>query len=223
MKHISQYFYLIALLLILPALSAGCNEDGSPAIKTNITALESLTSVLSKAIADYSSDSKLISIYGRSVATDGTIDLSKPLSNIFLYAVQSETKKAVEFYVPVFAAGPVRSPLNLNDLTSIIKDTTAKNTILKGFQYLSGVTIDPKDILRDSPYAVDKAAKSTVGAQHLVQNPNARIDMYLVPSVKIDWTGVSNSADWIVTFSGDPTSLTQLVNSQTGITVVISQ
>jgi hypothetical protein len=38
-------------------------------------------------------------------------------------------------------------------------------------------------------------------------NSGSKIDMFLIPSKSIDTTSISNTADWIVNFYGDSSSL----------------
>jgi hypothetical protein len=40
-----------------------------------------------------------------------------------------------------------------------------------------------------------------------LNNPDTKIDMFLLPSKSIDSTSISSSADWIVNFYGTNTSL----------------
>jgi hypothetical protein len=42
------------------------------------------------------------------------------------------------------------------------------------------------------------------------------MDMFLVPSKSIDSTSVSNSADWIVNFYGDTSSLVLWLSTESG-------
>ncbi|MBK7500531.1 MAG: hypothetical protein IPI19_15955 [Ignavibacteriales bacterium] len=86
----------------------------------------------------------------------GKIDLLET-DNAFVYVVQSNNLQSNEFYVPVFAAGPVKSPINFSTMLSFIKDTTAGNILGNVFNRLATLAIDPNANYKDSPATIDTA------------------------------------------------------------------
>jgi len=211
---------LFASLIIIAFLSVSCdkvenvingNEDGK------ITAKEKLDDVLSTATADFSADAKLAAIYGREVDTKGEINLLQTNSfSAFVYIVQSDVKQSNEFYVPVFGAGPVKSPINFNTMLSFVKNAKAKNIMSALFGSLSTLSIDPAANYHDSPEAITTLVVRNDVSSFMTINPTSKIDMFLVPSKSIDSTSIVNSADWIVNFYGDSTSLVLWINSASG-------
>ena len=186
-------------------------EDGK------ITAKEKLDEVTNAARTDFSADAMLAAIYGREVSDEGEIDLLNTVSfNAFVYTMQSDAFQRNEFYVPVFGAGPVKSPINFNTMLSFVKDSTAKNIMGTLFGTLSSISIDPTANYSDSPEVLDTLFKRLDVTVFLTINPTSKIDMFLVPSKSIDSASVVNSADWIVNFYGDSTSLVLWINSSSG-------
>ncbi|UCH66282.1 MAG: hypothetical protein JSW63_03900 [Ignavibacterium sp.] len=182
-----------------------------------ITAKEKLDEVMNAAQTDFSSDAMLAAIYGREVDTNGEIDLLNTSSfNAFVYTMQSDVLQRNEFYVPVFGAGPVKSPINFNTMLSFVKDSTAKNVMSTLFGRLATIAIDPNANYNDSPEVLDILFMRIDVNTFRTVNPNSKIDMFLVPSKSIDSTSVVNSADWIVNFYGDSTSLVLWINSSSG-------
>lgn len=202
--------YNFLILTFVFVLLNGCDKDEiiNDIIDSKITAKEKLNEVLTKARADYSADAQLVAIYGRDVSTTGEVDLSNTSSvSTFVYVVQSDQLQSNEFYVPVFGAGPVKSPVNFSTMLSFIKDTTASDVMGTVFGKLATVGIDPAAAYDDSPLAVSKALNAG-GSTFLNQNAGSKIDMFLVPGKSIDTTlTVSNTADWIVNFYADNKSL----------------
>lgn len=188
---------LISLSLIACDVEDFLNEppDGK------ITAKEKLGEVINKVRSDFSQDAQLASIYGREVNTDGKIDLLNTTSfNAFIYVVQSDSLQSNEFYVPVFMAGPVKSPVNFETMLSFIKSPTAKNVMETVFGTLAAVSIDPSASYSDSPEVLNiLLPRADVTAFRNI-NPTSMIDMFLVPGKSIDSANVINSADWIVNF-----------------------
>lgn len=200
------YVVLISLIVFIP----GCDKDEiiNNIIDSKITAKEKLGEVITKARSDFAADAQLAAIYGRDVDTAGEVDISNTSSlSTFVYVVQSDQMQSNEFYVPVFGAGPVKSPVNFSTMLSFIKDTTASNVMGNVFGKLATVGIDPDAAYDDSPQAVSKALNAG-GSTFLNQNAGSKIDMFLVPGKSIDTTlTVSNTADWIVNFYSDNKSL----------------
>lgn len=186
-------------------------EDGK------ITAKEKLDDVLRTARTDFSADAMLAAIYGREVNTNGEIDLLQTNSfNAFVYIMQSDVQQSNEFYVPVFGAEPVKSPVNFNTMLSFVKNATAKNIMSAVFGTLSTSSIDLAANYSDSPEALELLFGRNDVDNFRTINPTSRIDMFLVPSKSIDSISIVNSADWIVNFYGDNTSLVLWINSASG-------
>lgn len=182
-----------------------------------ITAKEKLNEVMNEANSGFSTDAKLASIYGREVSTSGEIDLLNTDSfNAFVYVVQSNSLQSNEFYVPVFGSGPVKSPINFETMLSFIKDSSAKNIMGTALGTLAGVSIDPSSNYSDSPDVLSILLPRGDVNTFRAGNPNSKIDMFLVPSKSIDSTSVNNSADWIVNFYSQTSSLVLWVNSESG-------
>jgi ribosomal protein S4E len=192
--------------VILSFCFFGCDEEDL--IDSKITAKEKLNEVILKAQTDFAADAQLSAIYGREVGTTGEIDLANTSSvSGFVYVVQSDQLQSNEFYIPVFGAGPVKSPINFSTMLSFIKDTTASDVMGSVFNRLATVAIDPNAAYDDSPQAISKALTAG-GSAFLSQNTGSKIDMFLVPGKSIDTTlAVSNTADWIVNFYSSASSL----------------
>jgi ribosomal protein S4E len=197
---------LLMTFAILSFYFFGCDEEDL--IDSKITAKEKLNEVILKAQTDFASDAQLSAIYGREVGTTGEIDLANTSSvSGFVYVVQSDQLQSNEFYIPVFGAGPVKSPINFSTMLSFIKDTTASDVMGSVFNRLATVAIDPNAAYDDSPQAITKALTAG-GSAFLSQNTGSKIDMFLVPDKSIDTTlAVSNTADWIVNFYSSASSL----------------
>jgi ribosomal protein S4E len=197
---------LLITFVILSFCFFGCDEEDL--IDSKITAKEKLNEVILKAQTDFAADAQLSAIYGREVGTTGEIDLANTSSvSGFVYVVQSDQLQSNEFYIPVFGAGPVKSPINFSTMLSFIKDTTASDVMGSVFNRLATVAIDPNAAYDDSPQAISKALTAG-GSAFLSQNTGSKIDMFLVPGKSIDTTlAVSNTADWIVNFYSSASSL----------------
>jgi ribosomal protein S4E len=197
---------LLMTFVILSFCFFGCDEEDL--IDSKITAKEKLNEVILKAQTDFAADAQLSAIYGREVGTTGEIDLANTSSvSGFVYVVQSDQLQSNEFYIPVFGAGPVKSPINFSTMLSFIKDTTASDVMGSVFNRLATVAIDPNAAYDDSPQAISKALTAG-GSAFLSQNTGSKIDMFLVPGKSIDTTlAVSNTADWIVNFYSSASSL----------------
>lgn len=201
----------------------GCEKATDPidGVNSNITAKEKLNDVLLKARLDFAADAKLSALYGWNVDLNGNVDLLKT-DNAFVYVVQSNQLQSNEFYVPVFAAGPIKSPINFSTMLSFIKDSTAGNILGKVFNRLSTLAIDPNANYKDSPAVIDTALVHG-GNIFIAQNTGVKIDMFLLPSKSIDTTLVlNNSADWIVNFNSNSKSLVLWINSNSGVVTKLS-
>ena len=218
MKKINLVVILISIFYF-----AGCDKSTDPnsVINSEITAKEKIDDVIQSARANFASDAKLSAIYGWNVNLNGKVDLLKT-TNAFVYVVQSNQLQRNEFYVPVFAAGPVKSPINFTTMLSFVKDSTAGNILGKVFNKLSTLAIDPAANYKDSPATIDTALAHG-GNIFLTQNSGAKIDMFLLPSKSIDTTLVlNNSADWIVNFYSSSKSLVLWINSNSGVVTKLS-
>lgn len=215
-----KYIYVVLISLIV--VIHGCDKDEiiNNIIDSKITAKEKLGEVLTKARSDFAADAQLAAIYGRDVSTAGEVDIANTSSlSTFVYVVQSDQMQSNEFYVPVFGAGPVKSPVNFSTMLSFIKDTTASNVMGNVFGKLATVGIDPDAAYDDSPQAVSKALNAG-GSTFLNQNAGSKIDMFLVPGKSIDTTlTVSNTADWIVNFYSDNKSLVLWIRGNSVTTI----
>lgn len=213
----------LALIILLLFYFAGCEEltDPDVGVDSEITAKEKVDDVLQKARLDFATDAKLSAIYGWNVDLLGNVDLLQT-DNAFVYVVQSNNLQSNEFYVPVFAAGPVKSPINFTTMLSFIKDTTAGNILGSVFNRLSTLSIDPAANYKDSPATIDTALVHG-GNIFISQNTGVKIDMFLLPSKSIDTTlTINNSADWIVNFYSSSKSLVLWINSNSGVVTKLS-
>ena len=198
----------IATLISFLGLTA-CNLDEilNDAENSDITAKTKLNDVLSTARKNFSADAQLSAIYGFNVSTKGEIDLSRPGDNAFVYVVQSDMKQSNKFYVPVFGSGPVESPIDFNSMLSFVKDSSAKNILGFVFGGLATVHIEPSVSYDDSPAIIEKMLTRSDVSNFRNSNSGSKIDMFLIPGKSIDTTSINNSADWLVNFYGDSTSL----------------
>lgn len=199
--------FIVTLISVLVLSACNLDEILNDVENSNITAKTKLNDVVSAAKSDFSADAQLSAIYGLNVSTKGEIDLSRPADNAFVYVIQSDSKQSNEFYVPVFGSGPVKSPINFDSMLPLIKDSTAKNILGNVFSGLSTVHIDPSVNYDDSPAIVEKMLTRSDVSIFRNNNSGSKIDMFLIPGKSIDTTSVNNSADWLVNFYGDSTSL----------------
>ena len=200
-------FIFISFCLFL--LLSACNLEDliDEAQDSEITAKLKTNEVLSTARNDFAADAELSAIYGLNVNVQGQVDLLKPTQNAFVYVVQSDSEQSNEFYIPVFGSSPVKSPINFNSMISLVKDQTAKDILGNVFGLLSTVHISSSAGYDDSPSVIEKMFQRSDVSTFRSFNPVSKIDMFLIPSKSIDTTSVSNSADWIVNFYADTTSL----------------
>jgi len=199
----------LTLSLVIIVLMSGCNLEDlvTEAQDSEITAKLKTSEVLSTARSNFAADAELSAIYGLNVNIQGQVDLLKPTQNAFVYVVQSDSDQSNEFYVPVFGASPVRSPINFTSMISLVKDQAAKDILGNVFNQLSTVHIASSVNYDDSPAVIEKMFQRSDVSTFRSFNPVSKIDMFLIPSKSIDTTSVSNSADWIVNFYADTTSL----------------
>lgn len=206
MRTLKKFIFISYCLLLL--LSA-CNLEDlvDEAQDSEITAKLKTNEVLNTARNNFAADAELSAIYGWNVNINGQVDLLKPDQNAFVYVVQSDSEQSNEFYVPVFGATPVRSPINFTSMISLVKDQTAKDILGNVFSQLATVHIDASINYEDSPAVIEKMFQRSDVSTFRSQNPVSKLDMFLIPSKSIDTTSVSNTADWIVNFYADTSSL----------------
>ena len=210
MKIISVYLILAALMII-----SSCKVEDIVAElgSSEISAKAKVGEVVNKAKSDFAGDSKLASIYGWNVNNEGKIDLLKANEKAFVYVVQSDSVSAVnpsdanQFYVPVYNSTPVRSPINFGNMLSLIKDQGASEIMGRIVGKLGTISIDASASYDDSPQVLTKMFARSDVMNFRTNNPDTKIDMFLLPSKSVDSTSVSNSVDWIVNFYGTSTSL----------------
>lgn len=214
---------IIIILLVLTCLvSVGCVEELINELEDHeITAKEKLPEVINEAKADFAVDAELASIYGLNVSTSGEINLTE-VDNAFVYVVQSDILQDNEFYIPVFNSSPVRSPINFNSILSFVKDTTAKNILDFAFGKLSTLSIDPSLTYDDSPAALAQLLPRSDVTAFRTLYPASKIDMMLLPSKSIDTLSIVNSADWIVNFKAENTSLVLWINTERDTVINLS-
>jgi len=211
----------LALTLTAIFYSVGCEKVTEIDETGKVTAKQYVDEVLQKARLDFSADAKHAAIYGWNVNPLGKIDLLET-DNALVYVVQSNQLLQNEFYVPVFAAGPKRSPINFTAMLSLVKDTTASDILDNVFGRLAILSIDPNASYNDSPAALDTALVNG-GNAFMALNNNVHIDMFLLPGKSIDTTlTINNSADWIVNFYSDTKSLVLWINSNSGVVTKLS-
>ena len=147
------------------------------------------------------------------VNNEGKIDLLKPTDNAFVYIVQSDSVAAVnsseanQFYVPVYNSTPIRSPITFGTMLTLIKDQGASEIMDRIFGKLATISIDASASYDDSPQVLSKMFARSDVSTFRTNNPDTKIDMFLLPSKSIDSTSINNSVDWIVNFYGTNTSL----------------
>jgi hypothetical protein len=203
-----NFFYILSGFLLLNIMLA-CNPEDiiSELGDSNITAKSKVSEVLNTAKSNFAEDSQLSAIYGLNVNAEGKIDLLKPTENAFVFVVQSDSEQSNEFYVPVFNSTPIRSPINFTNMLLFVEDQTAKNILGNVFNTLSTVHIESSVNYDDSPAILTKMFERTDVSDFRFSNVGSKIDMFLIPGKSIDSTSITNSADWIVNFYGDTTSL----------------
>jgi len=203
MKKYLGYCFLPVIILSACNVEDLISEFGDSVI----TAKSKVGEVLNTAMSNFAQDAKLAAIYGWKVDSQGRIDLQKPSENAFVYVVQSDSEQSNEFYVPVYGSSPVRSPINFNTMLNLVKDNNAKAIMGMVFNKLATVHIDPTVSYDDSPQVLDKMFSRSDVITFRTTNPEAKTDMFLIPSKSIDTTSVSNAADWVVNFYSDSSSL----------------
>jgi len=206
----------ITLLAIIIFVLLSCNVDEllNEIADEKITAKEKIGAVINTAKSNFAADAELAAIYGREVDTEGkVILLNTSTVSAFVYVVQSDSvasanpPEANQFYVPLIGSEPVKSPVNFSTMLSFIKDTTANNIMGTVFGTLATVSVGASAVYDDSPQVLNLMLSRSDVTNFRITNPESKIDMFLVPSKSLDSTNVNNTADWIVNFYGDTSSL----------------
>ena len=200
--------YIVIIFLLLAFVYSCSVEDLISEFGDSVISAKSkVGEVLNTAKSNFSQDAQLAAIYGWSVNSQGKVDLQKPTENAFVYVVQSDAQQTNEFYVPVYNSSPVESPINFNTMLDLVKDNNAKNILNQAFVKLATIHIDPTVAYDDSPQVLELMLTRNDVTTFRIVHPETRIDMFLVPSKSMDTTNVNNTADWVVNFNSDSTSL----------------
>jgi len=134
---------------------------------------------------------------------------------MFLYIMQSNQKSANEIYIPVYAAGPVKSPLNFNQIISAVKDTNAQNIISKAFGKLSQISIQENLVWIDSPEILS-VVNQNGGNDFSANHNDKKVDFILLPGKSLEENNITASAVWIVNFYSQNESLVLLIDAVSG-------
>jgi hypothetical protein len=199
----------ITLIVVIIFIMLSCNVDEliTELGNVEITAKEKIGAVINTAKSNFSADAELAAIYGREVDTEGKIDLLNTNSvSTFVYIVQSDSLQLNEFYVPVHGSDPVKFPIDVNTMLSFIKNNTAKNIMETVFGTLATVSVSASAVYDDSPQVLTQMLSRSDVTAFRSANPESKIDMFLLPGKSLD-TNFVNTADWIVNFYGDTSSL----------------
>jgi len=197
---------LLAFIIFI-MLSCDVDEIINEIADEKITAKEKIGAVINTAKSDFAADAELAAIYGREVDAEGKIDLFNTSSvSTFVYVVQSDMLQLNEFYVPVVGADPIKSLIDFNTMLSFIKNTTARNIMETVFGTLATVSISASAVYDDSPQVLNRMLSISDVTSFRSANINSKIDMFLLPGKSLD-TNLTNTADWIVNFYSDTSSL----------------
>ncbi len=207
----------LLFILLISALFFSCNKDDVNQIefKRYITAKDELAKVLEKAKNDFSSDAKLSGVYGRNVNNEGKIDLLDPQNQMFFYSMQSNEKYSNEFYIPVYAAGPVKSPVQISQITEAVKDENTAAILTEALKGLAKVAIDENLNWIDSPEAL-RVSNENGGINFIGPNQDSKIEMILIPSVNLQNRNIEASTIWIVNYHSENSSLILLIDAVNG-------
>ena len=199
--------------IIFTLLSCDVDELVNEITDEKITAKEKIGAVINTAKNDFAADAELAAIYGKEVDTEGKVILLNTSSvSAFVYVVQSDSvasanpPEANQFYVPLIGSNPVKSPVNFITMLSFIKNTTAKDIMEIVFGTLATASISTSAVYDDSPQVLDQILSRNDVTSFRSANPGSKIDMFLLPGKSLD-TSFTNTADWIVNFYGDTSSL----------------
>jgi len=204
---------ILLAFLIFTLLSCDVDEIINEIADEKITAKEKIGAVINTAISNFAADAELAAIYGREVDADGKVILLNTTSlSTFVYVVQSDSvasanpPEANQFYVPLIGSDPIKSPVNFSTMLSFIKNITAKNIMETVFGTLATVSVSTSAVYDDSPQVLNQMLSRSDVTSFRSANPESKIDMFLLPGKSLD-TSFTNTADWIVNFYGDTSSL----------------
>jgi len=193
--------------IIFTLLSCNVDELVNEIADEKITAKEKIGAVINTAKSNFAADAELATIYGREVDNEGKIDLFNTSSvSAFVYVVQSDLLQSNEFYVPVIGSDPIKSPINFNTMLSFIKNNSARNIMETVFSTLATVSVSASAVYDDSPQVLNRMLSRSDVTSFRSANLNSKIDMFLLPGKSLD-TNFTNTADWIVNFYSDTSSL----------------
>ena len=203
----------LLVLIVFILLSCNVDELVNEIAVEKITAKEKIGAVINTAKSNFAFDAVLSAIYGREVDTEGKIDLLNTNSfSAFVYVVQSDSvasanpPEANQFYVPVFGSDPIKFPINFNTMLSFIKNNTAKNIMEVVLGTLATVSVSASAVYDDSPQVLTQMLLRSDVTSFRSANLDSKIDMFLLPGKSLD-TNFTNTADWIVNFYSDTSSL----------------
>jgi len=197
---------LIALIIFI-VLSCNVENLVTEIVDEKITAKEKIGAVINTAKNNFAADAELAAIYGREVDTEGKIDLLNTNSvSAFVYIVQSDSLQTNKFYVPVIGSNPISIGSQISTMLSFIKNTTAKNFLETVFGTLATVSISASAVYDDSPQVLSQMLLRSDVTDFRSTNLESKIDMFLLPGKSLD-TNFTNTADWIVNFYSDTSSL----------------
>jgi len=199
--------------IIFTLLSCDVDEIINEIADEKITAKEKIGAVINTAKSNFADDAELAAIYGKEVDTEGKVILLNTSSvSTFVYVVQSDSVASVnpleanQFYVPLIGSDPVKSLVNFNTMLSFIKNNSARNIMETVFGTLATVSVSASAVYDDSPQVLNQMLSRSDVSSFRSTNPNSKIDMFLLPGKSLD-TNFTNTADWIVNFYGDTSSL----------------
>ena len=202
----TAYTTLLAFIIFV-LLSCNVDEIITELGNVKITAKEKIGAVINTARSNFAADAELAAIYGRKVDTEGKVDLLNTSSgNAFVYIVQSDSLQSNGFYIPVHGSDPVKFPIDFNTMLSFIKNNTAKNIMEVVLGTLATVSISASAVYDDSPQVLNQMFSRSDVTSFRSANLKSKIDMFLLPGKSLD-TSFTNTADWIVNFYGDTSSL----------------
>jgi len=203
---------LLAFIIFI-LLSCDVDEIINEIADEKITAKEKIGAVINTAKSNFAADAELAAIYGREVDTEGKIDLFNTSSiSAFVYVVQSDSvasanpPEANQFYVPVIGSDPIKFPIDFNTMLSFIKNNSARNIMETVFGTLATVSVSASAVYDDSPQVLNRMLSRSDVTSFRSANLDSKIDMFLLPGKSLN-TNFTNTADWIVNFYGDTSSL----------------
>ncbi len=108
--------------------------------------------------------------------------------------------------MPVIGSNPISIESQINTMLSFIKNNTARNIMETVFGTLATVSVSASAVYDDSPQVLNRMLSRSDVTSFRSANLDSKIDMFLLPGKSLD-TSFTNTADWIVNFYGDTSSL----------------